>query len=97
MINAQKQFQSIMNGFQFNLGFCGSYYQKGLMSEKIADKLLVSNAQLFKWFGHTYEHSKPHTMSLSSLYLSFKQNKLFAKVRACSVYSRKTIEDVRFS
>jgi heparan sulfate N-deacetylase/N-sulfotransferase NDST2 len=79
MINAQKQFQSIMNGFQFNLGFCGSYYQKGLMSEKIADKLLVSNAQLFKWFGHTYEHSKPHTMSLSSLYLSFKQNKLFAK------------------
>lgn len=80
LLQAQKNFQSFITGFKFNLGYCGAHYLLGLPSEKKGDEMLVSLSDHFNWFGHTYSHTKTHGLSLSELYTSMKLNKQFAKV-----------------
>lgn len=43
--------------------------------------MLVSNSEQFNWFGHTFSHTKTHTLSLNELHTSMKQNQQFAKVQ----------------
>ena len=80
MLNGQALLKTYIPEFKFNLGFCGSHYRQGVLAERKGDEMLVAHADKFNWFDHTYEHSKPHTMSVNALYLSLKQNKEFAIV-----------------
>lgn len=84
MLDGQRLFQSYIPGFKFNLGFCGAHYKRGTPAERNGDEKLIANADKFIWFGHTYQHSKPHTMSVSALYSSLHQNKEFAHVITAS-------------
>ena len=80
MIQAQKSFQNYIPGFKFNLGFCGAYYEHGLLNEIRGDRLLVANADKFNWFGHTYKHLQPHKIAYDKLLSLMIENKKFAKV-----------------
>ena len=48
--------------------------------QRLGNQELVRNVDQLWWFGHTYKHRQPHTMTSSGLYASMEQNRQFAKV-----------------
>jgi hypothetical protein len=80
LLRAQAELRQMVPGFTFNAGFVGGYYNSGaLMEEKLGNQELVRNADQLWWFGHTYKHHQPHSMSHRQLQTSMELNRQFAK------------------
>lgn len=79
LLDTQKRLQKLVTGFRFNLGFSGKFYQFGTPEENKADEMLIQNAKEFWWFGHMWDHSKPHLLNLTILNREMKRNKQFAQ------------------
>ncbi|XP_019854532.1 PREDICTED: bifunctional heparan sulfate N-deacetylase/N-sulfotransferase-like [Amphimedon queenslandica] len=91
LLKAQQTFQNIIPGFKFNLGYCGELYRVGLPSETKGDEMLVSHSEQFNWFGHTFAHTKTHTLSLNELHTLMKLNQQFAKNYSITVNSHYSV------
>lgn len=61
LIEAQESFAHLIDGgFKFNLGFSGKYFKHGDEIENAGDEYIISKADHFNWFCHTWSHSKAH-------------------------------------
>ncbi|CAF0876781.1 unnamed protein product, partial [Didymodactylos carnosus] len=58
LVQSQKFIQKYINNFQFRLGYCGWYFQRGTKEENDADRLLIEYKNEFVWFHHTWKHLK---------------------------------------
>ena len=59
--------------------------------QKLGNQELVRNADQLWWFGHTYKHHQPHSMSHRQLQTSMELNRQFAKVSSLLLHSISTI------
>lgn len=81
LIDTQGRFSHLIDGgFKFNLGFSGKYFKHGDHIENAGDEYLISRADRFDWFCHTWSHSKAHLMNdTNAIEMELRKNIRFAK------------------
>lgn len=81
LIDVQERFSHLVDGgFKFNLGFSGKYFKHGDEIENSGDEYLISMANHFNWFCHTWSHSKAHlTNDTGAIETELRKNLQFAK------------------
>lgn len=80
LIATQKQIETLVPGFKFNLGFSGKYFHHGTPEENLGDDMLLRNVDQFNWFSHMWNHQQPHLYdNLTLLMNDMLLNKEFGK------------------
>lgn len=79
MVQAQERFQKKVEGFMFNMGFSGYYFQTGDNPENEGDKKILEYKNKFWWFGHMWKHEHSHKFPQQRLEQSMLKNYQFAK------------------
>lgn len=79
LVKSQNNIAKMINGFRYNLGYSGSYFEKGTSQENVGDQLLIEFKNKFLWFPHMWRHIQPHKFSnITEIISRMQRNKNFA-------------------
>ncbi|XP_021350487.1 bifunctional heparan sulfate N-deacetylase/N-sulfotransferase-like [Mizuhopecten yessoensis] len=88
VVQAQERLQQQVQGFKFNLGFSGWFYQHGNSQENEGDSKILEHRHKFWWFGHMWRHEQAHKFTQDHLERSMLLNYQFAKNHDIPIYQQ---------